>query len=113
MMELSAHAVGATAVLVVSGRVSVEEAPLLKERLTSELAANAHRLVVDLSRVDFMGSAGLGALITAIKEARAHQGDVVLTAPSAVVQTLLHVSGLLGYVSHATTVAEAVTSIPH
>ncbi len=113
MMELYVHTVGATAVLVVSGRVSAEDAPLLKDRLASELAAHAHRLVVDLSRVDFMGSAGLGALITGIKEARAHQGDVILTAPSAVVQTLLHVSGLLGYVSHATTVADAVTSIAH
>jgi anti-sigma B factor antagonist len=111
MMELYANAVGTTAVLVVSGRVTAEDATALKDRLASELTAHGHRLVVDLARVEFMGSAGLGALITAIKDARAHQGDVVLTASSVVVQTLLHVSGLLGFVSHAATVAEAVTAL--
>lgn len=110
-MELYANTVGATAILVVSGRVTAEDAPTLKDRLASELSTHSHRLVVDLSRVEFMGSAGLGALITAIKDARAHQGDLVITAPSSVVQTLLHVSGLLGFVSHAATVAEAVTMV--
>jgi len=109
MMELHAQTVGATTVLGVSGRVTAEDAPALKARLTNELAAHDHRLVVDLSGVDFMGSAGLGTLITAIKEARAQAGDLILAAPSSVVQTLLHVSGLLSFVAHAPTVAEAVT----
>jgi anti-sigma B factor antagonist len=109
MMELQAHTVDTTTVLVVVGRVTADDAPALKARLASELAAHDHRLVVDLSQVEFMGSAGLGTLITAITEARSRDGDLILAAPSSVVQTLLHVSGLLGFVAHAPTVADAVS----
>jgi anti-sigma B factor antagonist len=111
-MELYQQEVAGAAVLVIVGRVTIDDAPVLAERLTLALSQQAHRLVLDLSRVEFMGSAGLGALITATKHARANGGDVVFAAPSAVVQTLLHVSGLLDFVRHANATALAVVLLP-
>ena len=99
-MEMYTQLKGSEAILVVSGRVTAEDASALKDRLMAELTANSHCLVMDLSRVEFMGSAGLGSLITGVKEAKAHGGDLVLAAPSSVVMTLLNVSGLLTFVSH-------------
>ncbi len=103
-MEMYAHPKGTEVVLVVSGRVTAEDAPTLKDRLLAELEANTHHLIVDLSRIEFMGSAGLGALITAVKAAKSHGGNLTLAAPSAVVMTLLNVSGLLNFVSHTPSV---------
>jgi len=111
-MELYQQEVAGTAVLVIVGRVTVDDAPALAERLALALTEHSHRLILDLSRVDFMGSAGLGALITATKTARANGGDIVFAAPSAVVQSLLHVSGLLDFVLHSNATALAVGLLP-
>ncbi len=110
-MELYAQMSGGTPVLVVSGRIAADEAPALKDRLAQDLPTFGHKMIVDLSRVEFMGSAGLGALITAVKDARAHSGDVILAAPSSVAHTLLHVSGLMNFITHTNTVAEAVAHL--
>jgi anti-sigma B factor antagonist len=107
-MELYVQSSAGTSTLVVSGRVSAEVAETLKERLHLQLREHGHALVLDLSRVEFMGSAGIGALIFAVKEARAHGGELVVAAPSGVVHTLLNVSGLLDFVRHAHTVEAAV-----
>jgi anti-sigma B factor antagonist len=112
IMDLYLQELTGAAVLVVTGRVTVEEAPPLAERLRAELNAHRHRLVLDLSKVEFMGSAGLGALISAIKNARAEGGDLVLAAPSSVVHTLLHVSGLLDFVRHAESAALGADLLP-
>ncbi len=106
-MELDLQSSAGTSILVVSGRVSAEMAATLKDRLYAELSEHRYALLLDLSRVEFMGSAGLGALIAAVKEARSHGGELVIAAPSGVVQTLLNVSGLLDFVRHAHTIEAA------
>lgn len=110
-MNLHQTHASSVAVLHVSGRVTADDAPALTDRLAAALLAHDHRLVVDLTAVDFMGSAGLGALIGAVKSSRAAQGHLVLVAPSGVAHTLLRVSGLLDFVTHAATVETAITMV--
>ncbi|HEX9681871.1 MAG TPA: STAS domain-containing protein [Acidimicrobiales bacterium] len=51
------------------------------------------RLVLDLSGVPFMDSAGLGALIGTIRSTRDAGGQVVVVAPHDDVRRLLHTAG--------------------
>lgn len=55
---------------------------------------SSRNAVVDLSRVDFMDSAGIGWLIALDLIARARGGSVKLRNPSDRVTSLLHMSGL-------------------
>lgn len=50
-------------------------------------------LLIDLSEVPFMDSAGLGALIGGIRRAREHGGDVVVACSRATLTRLLHTTG--------------------
>jgi anti-sigma B factor antagonist len=55
--------------------------------------AGATRLLIDLSSVPFMDSAGLGALIGGIRRAREAGGDVAVYGARPAVARLLHTTG--------------------
>ena len=65
-------------VLSVSGEVDMLSAPRLAEAIHTGLAAGPVALIVDLSKVDFLASAGMTVLLTA-------QGEVVPPTRFAVV----------------------------
>lgn len=54
----------------VEGEVDLQSAPVLKDALTSAIAAGIPALLVDLCDVGFMDSSGLGALVTGMKRAQ-------------------------------------------
>ncbi len=65
-------------IVALSGRLDALEAVGLRELFASYSEAGAHDLIVDLSDVEFVDSAGLAALVKAMKDARGAGGDVRL-----------------------------------
>lgn len=57
--------VGDFAVLAVSGTLDVLSAPELEARIKATAATSPAAVVIDLSDVDFLGSSGMGVLVTA------------------------------------------------
>ncbi len=55
--------------------------------------ASAERLLIDLSNVPFMDSAGLGALIGGIRRTREAGGDVAVACGRPTLTRLLHTTG--------------------
>ena len=72
----------------------------------AELASSPH-LLIDLSGVPFVDSAGLGALIGGIRRTRELGGDVVLACPRPSMARLLRTTGLDHIVTIAASMAEA------
>src|SRR5687768_10234943 len=66
----------------------------LRPTLLKELYSGEPRLSVDLSRVNFIDSAGLGMLVGVLKEARELGGDVQLINATRPVRRILQVTGL-------------------
>jgi anti-sigma B factor antagonist len=62
-LSLATRAVAEHAVLEVGGEVDVYTAPRLRERLNELIDGGARSIVVDLNRVDFLDSTGLGVLV--------------------------------------------------
>lgn len=56
-------------------------------------ASSAARLLIDLSEVPFMDSAGLGALIGCIRRTREADGEVAVACSRATLTRLLHTTG--------------------
>lgn len=65
-------------VLVLEGRLDAVTAPALKRRLKALVAQDHTRIVVDLSRVPFIDSSGLAALVSGLKAAREAGGTIQL-----------------------------------
>lgn len=68
--------------IVVSGRLDSVEAAPLRATLNEYLTSGTNRIVVDLSDVEFVDSAGLAALVIGMKRARMENGDLRLVTPS-------------------------------
>lgn len=81
-------------VVGVAGEVDVATAPGLRSRLIDLIAEGRHRLVVDLSWVDFIDSTGLGVLIGALKRVRSHGGDLQLVVDDPRVHKIFAITGL-------------------
>lgn len=73
--------------------------------------ATVRRLLIDLSSVPFMDSAGLGALIGGIRRAREADGEVSVACSRAALTRLLHTTGFDRIVTVADTVDAAAAAL--
>jgi anti-sigma B factor antagonist len=76
----------------------------------AELTA-APRLLIDLSSVPFMDSAGLGALIGGIRRAREAGGDVAVACSRPTLTRLLHTTGFDRIVPVTETIEGAASAL--
>lgn len=74
------------------------------------LASSTH-LLIDLSSVPFMDSAGLGALIGGIRRAREAGGDVAVACSRPTLTRLLHTTGFDRLVSVTETIEDAAAAL--
>jgi anti-sigma B factor antagonist len=63
--EVGNYQEGEAVVLAVSGEVDMLSAPQLAEAINTALAAKPAALIVDLSKVEFLASAGMSVLVSA------------------------------------------------
>jgi len=82
------------AVLAVGGEVDVATAPRLREQLIGLVNQGSHRIVVDLTAVDFLDSTGLGVLVGALKRVRTHDGDLSLVCDEPRILKVFEITGL-------------------
>ena len=78
----------------VEGEVDVFTAPKLREKIISLLDAGSDRLVVNLEKVQFMDSTGLGVLVGALKRVKEKDGELALAGAQGTVMRVLSVTGL-------------------
>ena len=69
------------------------------------------RVVIDLSEVPFMDSAGLGALIGGIRRAREHGGEVAVACSRPTLTRLLHTTGFDRIVPVTETLDAAIAAV--
>ena len=74
-----------------SGEIDAYTVGAFREALTN--LAESDRLIIDLSDVPFMDSAGLGALIGGIRKVREAEGAVAVSCDRPTLLRLLHTTG--------------------
>jgi len=67
--------------ILVTGRLDAVEAAPLRTTIGDHLTNGTNRIIVDLSAVEFVDSAGLAALVIGMKRARLEGGDLRLVTP--------------------------------
>jgi anti-sigma B factor antagonist len=81
--------------VAVDGRIDSSTAPQLEKALQKILDNGRYRIVVDLAETDFISSAGLRVLLSALKQARRfNRGDLRLAGLSPKVKKAFELAGL-------------------
>jgi len=97
-------------VISIEGSIDGKTAPLVKEEINPALQA-AKSVILDLSKVDYLSSAGLRLLLLIYREFAAKQGKLVLLGVSEDIQTVMSHTGFLNFFTLAGTRAEAIQAL--
>jgi len=95
-MQLRTEVVDISGWTVVSvyGELDVATAPDLREQLIELVNQGRSHLVLDLGGIDFLDSTGLGMIVSALKRARTHGGDLRLVCTESRITRLFEITGL-------------------
>ena len=96
--------------VAVSGSVDALTAPDLARAIVDQIAEGHVYLVVDLTGVEFMSSAGLRTLLGAVKESRSQGGDLRIASTNPGIDKVLKMSGFNNIAKVFTSNADAVAS---
>jgi anti-sigma B factor antagonist len=93
-LSLNARAAGGRTVIEVAGEIDVYTAPKLREKIAALVDEGVLHLVIDLERVEFLDSTGLGVLVGGLKRVRTHDGSLSLVCTQERLLKIVRITGL-------------------
>ena len=97
-------------VVNVGGEIDIYTAPRLRELLIDLVSKNSYELVVNLEKVRFLDSTGLGVLVGGLKRVRAHDGSLDLVCTQERILKIFRITGLTQVFGIHQTVDQAIAA---
>ena len=110
-MQISEQRNGKVVVLGPVGRIDNDTSPDFQAKLLNSVGSEGARVLVNLSGVDYISSAGLRALMMAAKQSKATEGKLAVTALGPVVQEIFTISRFALVVQVFDTPGEAIEAL--
>ncbi len=92
-MDISVKPLKHVDIVSVTGRIDSATAPEFDKALKGLLDAGRKKIVLDFSTLDYISSAGLRAMLSALKTAKNGGGNVVLVKPNDRIRDTLNLVG--------------------
>jgi len=94
-MKATIRDIGKVSVVDLSGKITIGEGDVvLREKVTELLDGGRQNIILNLGKVSYMDSAGIGELVACYKRAKEKAGTVKLLNPSGKVYDLLQLTKL-------------------
>jgi len=94
-MKINVRQIGHVSVADISGKITIGEGDVLLREKVNELLDNGEKhVLLNLEKVSYMDSAGIGELVACYKRAKEKEGIVKLLNPSGKVYDLLQLTKL-------------------
>ena len=97
-------------VIDVGGEIDIYTAPRLRELLIDLVSKDNYQLIVNLERVEFLDSTGLGVLVGGLKRVRAHDGSLDLVCTQERILKIFRITGLTKVFGIHETVDQAIAA---
>jgi anti-anti-sigma factor len=79
--------------VVLNGRMDIAGAAVVDLKMNI-IAGSANKLIIDMEKVEFLGSMGLRSIVIPARAVKSRGGKVVLFAPNEMVESVLKTSGI-------------------
>jgi anti-sigma B factor antagonist len=109
-LKLGHHAKDGIEVIGVQGEIDMYTAPRLRELLIDLVSKGHYQLVVNLDKVGFVDSTGLGVLVGGLKRVRAHDGSLDLVCTQQRILKIFRITGLTEVFGIYETVDQAIAA---
>jgi anti-sigma B factor antagonist len=109
-LKLGHHATDGIEVIDAQGEIDMYTAPRLRELLIDLVSKGSYRLVVNLDKVGFLDSTGLGVLVGGLKRVRAHDGSLDLVCTQQRILKIFRITGLTEVFGIHQTVDQAIAA---
>jgi anti-sigma B factor antagonist len=93
-LQIAEQKDGALCVLTLVGEVDVYTAPSLKEKLVDNIESGCSNVLVDMEKVTFIDSSGLGVLVSGLRRARERGGSVRILCTRENILKIFRITGL-------------------
>jgi anti-sigma B factor antagonist len=110
-VEISEQREGSIVILSPIGRINNDTSPAFQAKLFACVGPTGAAVLVDLSGVEYISSAGLRALMVASKQSKASQGRLAVAGLTPVVKEIFTISRFAHVVDVFETPAEAVVAL--
>jgi len=97
-------------VVDVEGEIDIYTAPRLRELLIDLVSKNNYQLVINMDKVGFLDSTGLGVLVGGLKRVRAHDGSLDLVCTQERLLKIVRITGLTKVFGIHQTVEQAIAA---
>ena len=86
---------GDVCVVDLTGEIDIYTSPRVKEAIIELIDQEHYNLVINLEKVRYIDSTGLGVLIGCLKRVREHSGSVKLVCTKPPIRRILDITGLV------------------
>ena len=80
-------------ILRIDGRLDAASAPILERKINSLITEDHSFLILDLSRVDYLSSAGMRVLLSTTKKLKVQEGELVIFGVNEDVMEVIKMAG--------------------
>jgi anti-sigma B factor antagonist len=109
-LTLDSRTDGPFQIIEVGGEIDVYTAPRLREAIVAAIEAGHTRLVIDVEKVEFLDSTGLGVLVGALKKVRADGGTLDIVCTQERILKIFDITGLDKVFGLHQSVAQAIAA---
>ncbi|WP_201981936.1 STAS domain-containing protein [Hymenobacter rubidus] len=109
-MNATSSTVDGITVITAEGSIDSKTASAFESTAIGAVQGQS-QVIIDLTKVDFLSSAGLRVLLVAYRQVKARNGKVVLVGTSEEIQDVMSDTGFLGYFVTVDTLAEGLATL--
>lgn len=110
-MEIESRLDGGVVVAALKGRLDAVTAPEFDSWFSGQVQAGKNRLVLDMSGLDYISSAGLRSLLAAAKKVKETSGGIALCGVTGTVEEVFRISGFNSIFTIVPTLQEAMSAV--
>lgn len=93
-LDIILESIGAYSLIGLSGEVDVYSAPKLRETIKDLVDEGSYNIIVDLEKVAFLDSTGLGVLVGGLKRVKHHDGELGIICGQEKILRIFRITGL-------------------
>lgn len=110
LMEITKRETGEIVILDISGEIDLYNAPEIKDTINQLIEEQKYNVIINLEKVSYIDSSGIGALISSLSSLKKYQGGLKIINVYASVRKVFELTKLTSFFEIFDAEADAVKS---